>query len=193
MPARLLGVVGGILIAVGGVSQASAGWFCDFFRGVADDTRTRRVWPEPYVQADRAAARAAFATAVENGWRRQNMLGEFHFESATGQLTEAGKLKVQWILTTCPSQHRIVYVHAAYTDAKTAARMAAVVQQVHLVAPSNPSPVLSTTIPDEGWPAQRVDQISRKFMSSTPTPRLPDDIANTAGGGGGSSGSGGGG
>ena len=72
---------------------------------------------------------------VANGWRRQNMLGEFHFEPATGQLTEAGRLKVRWILTACPEQHRLIYVHTAERDEETSARIAAVQQLAAQIRP----------------------------------------------------------
>ena len=51
---------------------------------------------------------------------------EFHFEPGTGQLTEAGRLKVRWILTAGPEQHRLIYVHTADNNQETAARVAAV-------------------------------------------------------------------
>ena len=78
---------------------------------------------------------------VANGWRRQNLLGEFHFEPQSGQLTEAGRLKVQWILTACPEQHRLIYVHTAGTREETAARVAAVQQLAAQFPPTTwPSP-----------------------------------------------------
>ena len=82
----------------------------DAVNSVARDTKRRNCWPEPWLGPDRAVTRAPFCIMVANGWRRQNMLGEFHFEPGSGQLTEAGRLKVQWILTACPEQHRLVYV-----------------------------------------------------------------------------------
>ena len=109
---------------------------------------------------------------VANGWRRQNMLGEFHFEPATGQLTEAGRLKVRWILTACPEQHRLIYVHTAERDEETSARIAAVQQLAAQIAPNDVPPVMPTSISDDGWPADQVDLIGRKFQSSTPATPL---------------------
>jgi hypothetical protein len=123
-------------------------------------------------------------TMVSNGWRRQNMLGEFHFEPATGQLTEAGRLKVRWIVTEAPQQHRIVYVHTADSNEQTAARIAAVqLLVVRYAPPGEMPPVLPTSISDQGWPADQVDLIGRKFQASTPPPRLS---AKTDSGGSGS-------
>jgi hypothetical protein len=184
MPARFLAVIGFVLISFGCASQVSADFFFGIFNGLAKDVKRRNCWPEPFVSADRAAARAPFATMVSNGWRRQNMLGEAHFDPSTSQLTEAGRLKVRWILTTGPQQHRILYVHAANNEEETSVRLAAVKQFASQLTPNNLPPVFATTIADEGWPAAEVDGINRKYLGSQPTPRL----APAATGGGGSSG-----
>jgi hypothetical protein len=188
MPARFLGVVGFILISLGCASQVSAEFFFGMFNGMAKDVKRRQCWPEPFASADRAAARAPFVTMVSNGWRRQNMLGENHFDPSTGQLTEAGRQKVRWILTTGPQQHRVVYVHAAQTGEETAARLAVVQQLASQITPNSMPPVLPTSIADDGWPATEVDAISRKYQGSLPVPRLPAPASSSAGtnGGGGS-------
>lgn len=197
MTARFAQIVGFLLIALGSTTPVSAGWWegCTdaadrCFGSIARDYKRRQCWPEPFTVPDRVAARAPLVTMVSNGWRRQNMLGELHFEPATGQLTEAGRLKVRWIVTEAPQPHRIVYVHTADSNEETAARIAAVKQLVVRYAPPGEMlPVLPTSISDEGWPADQVDLIGRKFQASTPPPRLP---AKTDSGGGSGSGSGGG-
>jgi hypothetical protein len=184
MPARLLGVVGFVLISLASASQVSADFCFGIFNGMAKDTKRRNCWPEPFVNADRAAARAPFAIMVANGWRRQNMLGEAHFDQSTGQLTEAGRLKVRWILTVGPQQHRIIYVHSANTEEETAARLAAVQQVAGQIAPANMPPVLATNIADDGWPANEADIINRKYIESMPNPRLAPRTTSGSGGGG---------
>jgi hypothetical protein len=179
MPARLYILVGFVLIALGTAGQASADWLF----GIPTEVKRHQCWPDPFDAAERASVRAPFVTMVSNGWRRQNMLGEFHFEAGSGQLTEAGRLKVRWILTTGPQQHRLIYVHVADTGEETAARIAAVRQLVTQVTPNDVPPILPTTISDDGWPADQVDLIGRKFQQTTPPPRLP-----AAGGGSGASG-----
>ena len=181
MPARSLSVVGLALIALASATQVSAELLCEAVNSVVLDIKRRNCWPEPFVHADRATVRAPFCVMVANGWRRQNMLGEFHFEPATGQLTEAGRLKVRWILTACPDQHRLIYVHAAEQDEETSARIAAVQQLAARIAPNDVPPVMPTSIADDGWPADQVDLIGRKFQSSTPPPRLPAATGGTSG------------
>lgn len=188
MPARFLTIVGFALIALGSATQLSAEILNEVFSSIARDVKRRQCWPQPFVAPDRAAIRAPFVIQVANGWRRQNMLGEFHFETGTGQLTEAGRLKVRWILTVCPEQHRLIYVHTAERNEETSARIAAVQQLASQISPDNVPPITPTSISDEGWPADQVDLIERKFQASTPQPRLPS-TGGSAGAAGGSSGS----
>ena len=189
MPARFLWGIGIALITLGSATQLSAELLCEAVNSVVRDIKRRQCWPEPFVGPDRATVRAPFVTQVANGWRRQNMLGEFHFEPTTGQLNEAGRLKVRWILTVCPEQHRLIYVHMADRNEETAARIVAVQQLANQIAPNDVPPVMSTSIADEGWPADRVDAIGRKYQASIPAPRLP--TAPSSGSSGGSGGTGG--
>ena len=188
MPARFFAVIGFVLISLSCASQVSADMCTSFFNSIVKDVKRRQCWPAPFSAPDRAAARLPFSMMVANGWRRQNMLGEFHFEPGTGQLTEAGRLKVRWILTTGPEQHRLIYVHVADSDRETVARMAAVQNLAIQITPTNLPPVMATSIAEEGWSANQVDFIQRKYMISQPAPKLPSGSTGGAasGGGGGS-------
>ena len=188
MPVRLYTVVGFVLIALASTTQVSADWFFGIFDSIARDVKRRQCWPEPFVCADRATARAPYGIMVANGWQRQNLLGEYHFEPGTGQLTEAGRLKLRWILTAAPQQHRGVWVHRAMTEEETAARMAAVFGLASQITPRDLPLVQPTSISDDGWPADQVDLIGRKFQSSTPPPRLPALSGSTGGSGSGTGG-----
>jgi hypothetical protein len=167
---------GAIVLAVSLVyaAPAQADWLHEFFCNVARDTKRRSCWPQPFICPDRQAVREPFAVMVANGWQRQNMLADHHFQAADGQLTEAGRLKVQWILNDAPEQHREIYVHRAATPQEMAVRMQIVQQFVAQVASFGPPPpVLETNMPDEGWAAERVDAIGRKLQAATPDPKLP--------------------
>jgi hypothetical protein len=189
MPARLFGTIGSVLLVLSFASQASAEFCCGIFNSIARDVKRRQCWPEPFSSADRAAARMPFVTMVSNGWRRQNMLGDAHFDPSTGQLTEAGRIKLRWILINAPQQHRVVYIRVGMTDEETSSRFASVQQLVCQIAPTNPPPVLPTSIADEGRPAAEVDAISRKYLDSTPLPRLaPSSSGGSSSGGTGGTG-----
>ena len=169
-----------------------ADWRCDFFHSIPQDTKRRNCWPQPFVCPDRQAVRMPFAVEVANGWRQQNLLGDRYFELNSGELTEAGRLKIHWIAFEAPSQHRAIYVHAAATTEETAARMNAVQSYVAQIMPQGALPSISETrIADDGWPADQVDSISRKYQSTTPSPRLPPKDSGS-GGSGSAGGSGGG-
>jgi hypothetical protein len=167
----------------------SADCISDFINSVARDTKRRNCWPAPFVCMDRQAVRAPFCIEVENGWRRQNMLSDFYFEPTTGQLTEAGKLKIRWIVFEAPSQHRDIFVHIAQSNEETQARLSAAAAEAAALAPQGQvPPVMQTSISDSGTPADRVDLIHRKYMNSIKDPRLPsqNDQGSSPGGGSGS-------
>jgi len=175
-------------ISLAWITPASAGWIgCvvdgtkAFCRSVARDTKRRNCWPEPFLRPDRHAVRAPLAVMVSNGWRRQNLLADHHFIDQGGKLTEAGRMKIRWILTEAPLQHRTIYVHRADDPQITAARIDNVQQLAAQLVPEGALPlVLETSIPVRGWPAARADMIGRKFEASTPEPRLPE--ASSGGG-----------
>ncbi len=188
MPARLVGFVGFVLISLSCAAQVSADFCSSIFGSIATDVKRRQCWPNPFSACSRTAVRTPFAMMVANGWRRQNMLGEFHFEPGTGQLTEAGRLKVRWILTAGPEQHRLIYVHTANNNAETVARLTAVQQLAAQISPANMPPVMATSIADEGASANQVDAIERKYISGQPSPRLP--VPSSGAGAGATSGGG---
>jgi hypothetical protein len=146
----------------------------------------------PFVYPDRQAAREPFVTMVANGWQRQNMLIEAHFDAETGKLSEAGQAKVLWILNDAPPQHRSIFVHRARTPQETVAHIQAVQQFVaQSVSPSEFPSVFESTQSADGYSGDRYDSIARKFQQATPDPKLTGDSGG--GGGGGSSGGGSGG
>lgn len=153
---------------------ADADWLGEFMHSVARDTKRRNCWPKPFVAADRQAVRSPFATMVSNGWRSQNMVGDHHFIENTGRLTNAGKLKIEWILTEAPDQHRTIYVFQGRTPEETASRVESVQQfAIARVPDGDLPPVITSNVPALGWPASNLDAVGRAFRASTPDPRMP--------------------
>ncbi len=182
MKTRLVIVIALAIVGLLAAIPADAGWFSSVFQFAARETKRRNCWPQPFVCPDRHDARAPFVTMVNNGWRRQNLLGEHHFVDGKDQLTEAGRLKVRWILTEAPHQHRAIYVHEALHPETTTARVYGVQQFALQFAVSGQVPmVLTTDIPSYGWPASQVDAIGRAYENTMPEPRLPE---SQSGGGG---------
>ena len=143
-------------------------------KSVCRDWKRNNCWPRPFDYPDRQTVRAPFAVMVQNGWRRQNLLSDFHFEMDTGKLTPAGEEKIRWILLEALEHHRTIYVGRARTAAETAARVDSVEKLGAQILPEGRLPaVLETNIKPYGWPAERVDVIGRKFQDSAPEPRLP--------------------
>jgi hypothetical protein len=159
---------------LGIASTANAQWFDKFCENFKRDYHRNKMWPEPFLQADRQATMAPFAIQVANGWRRQNLLSDYHFQDNSSQLTLAGESKLRYILTQMPQSRRAVFVQQGLTAEETQARMAVVERaSARLVPPGMVAQVVESNLPNEGWPAEDIDAVTRKFNSSRPDPRLP--------------------
>jgi hypothetical protein len=183
MTTRWVTVFGSVVLTLGLASQVSAEILASCWNSIVTDVKRRQCWPEPFAGPDRASVRIPLARQVSNGWRKQNMLTEFHFDGSN-QLNDAGRNKLRWILNTCPQQHRAVFVHTGDTNEQSANRMAAVQQFVAENSPNNVPPIAYTSISDQGWPASQIDAIDRAFMKQIPEQvKLPaQSSANTGAG-----------
>ena len=161
-------------------------WFVRFWSGIARDTKRRNCWPKPFDLPDREAVRTPIAAMISNGWRRQNMLVEHHFDPESGKLNGAGETKIRWILSEPPQSRRTIFVHVGENAEVTAARVAQVQQLALQLVPQGPlPPVMVTNIPPNlGQPASDVDIIMRKYQGTIPAPRVPAGGSTFGEGGG---------
>lgn len=144
-----------------------------FIHHFVADWRENNRWPNGLPEPDRQQVWSTLATQIHHGWRRQNLLSDFHFEPETGQLTSAGQEKLRWILWEVPEKHRIVYVARSVNPAETAARVASVQKAASQLVGDRPlPPILETELSPIGWPASEVDAIQRRFQETAPPPRL---------------------
>ncbi len=129
------------------------------------DYRENQLWPEPYIEPDRQAARMPIEMMIANGWRRENTLNDHHFEKGSTELTEAGRLKVKLILTNVPPQYRSIFVERSIDLQVTSARIASV-QQVasDYVLDGEMPTVMQTQHSAVGWPANDIDMMRRKYL-----------------------------
>jgi len=165
-----------VLVAVGGfAASAQAVWFDDGAHYVKHGYKQNKVWPWPYVCADRIAVREPFCMMVNNGWRRQNLLGAHHFTENGDKLTTAGELRVRWIMTQAPAAHRTIFVERAINPTVTTDRVAAARDYATLVDPPGGqlAQIVETNLTSEGRPASVVDAVNVRFQESMPPPMLP--------------------
>jgi hypothetical protein len=177
-----------ILIAAGAVvvlsvaSQARAVWVDQTAHYIKHGYHVNTMWPWPYVCPDRIAVREPFCAMVNNGWRRQNLLGAHHFNPETNQLTTAGELRVRWIMTQAPPDRRNIFIERSVDSSVTATRMAAARDYASQVSiDGRPPQVTETYLMAEGRPAAVVDATNLKFQESTPPPVLPAVTATNSG------------
>jgi len=162
------------VVLAGGARSASAVFVDSMAHHVKRGYRQNVLWPWPYICPDRMAVREPFAIMVNNGWRRQNLLGSHYFDPQTQQLTTAGELHVRWILTQAPPERRQLFIERSIDPAVTAQRVAAARQYASLVAVDGQvPPIYETNLMAEGRPATMVDMTNVRFMENMPVPVLP--------------------
>ncbi|NOY30692.1 MAG: hypothetical protein GXP28_11150 [Planctomycetes bacterium] len=136
--------------------------------------RSNQMWPSQYVPAARRSVQSAYEVMVNNGWRRQNLLGAYHFNPDSNELTEAGKLKVKWILSQAPQHRRSIFVERGPDQSRTDARVASINGWASTMSPSvGIVDINDTHIVAEGHPAGAVDHIFVGFQTNQPAPVLP--------------------
>jgi hypothetical protein len=153
-----------------------------FWHRTKVDWHRNNAWPEPFISADRAAAREPFCIQTDNGWKMQNTVGSFLFDD-NHQLNRAGELLVKWIVTQAPQHRRAVFVLKADTADQTAARVASVNAAVAKYAGPSVPPVMVTDTEPVGWSGAYIDAIAQQFQSTIPAPRLPNNSGGGSSGG----------
>ncbi|MEN0110873.1 MAG: hypothetical protein AAF805_09125 [Planctomycetota bacterium] len=167
-------VVAAMALLVG--APVDAFWFGEFYNYCERRREENNRWPEQFVGQDRVNATAPFDIMIRNGWRRQNLLGAHHFSPDGTKLTEAGKLKVRWILTQPPTPYQQLFVERSLRDGETENRIAAANEFASVVVRDGlAAPAQETHLVSEGRPAPVVDFVNTQFRDNMRTPALPED------------------
>jgi hypothetical protein len=140
------------------------------------------IWPRQYVGPSRRGICQSTQLMIDNGWRRHNLLGSFHFDPNTGELSEAGRLKVEWILTQSSPNRRTIFIERSIDSEKNAERQESV-QQFASDLTSGAVDVKETYVRDHGHRAASVDAVFTGFGAGQRAPVLPQS-ASAAGAGG---------
>jgi hypothetical protein len=175
-------VVAAMVLVLGLCASAQAdGWFRQLWHNVRTDCARNNAWPEPFNHVDHEAATAIFDVQIAKGMQVQNTLGAYHFDSETGQITEAGKLKVEWILTKAPARNRTVYVERGLTQDVTSARMQSVRGYSTRFTPTGmTADFFETTLPPRRSPADPIVGEQKGFADTAPQPRLAAPTGDTS-------------
>jgi hypothetical protein len=164
-------------------------WFSRFCDNFKRDCKRNQYWPEPFLYADRKAVIAPFGQMVANGWRRQNLISDYHFREDSPQLTLAGEEKLRYILTQMPPSRRTVFVQQGLSSDITAARINSVHRAALHIVPAGVTPdVVETDLPNDGWPADDIDAVARRWSATRPDPRLESIQSSDGSDGGGETG-----
>jgi hypothetical protein len=140
------------------------------------------MWPSQYVWPSRRAICQTWELTAANGWRRNNLLGKYDFATEGEGLSEAGKLRVERILTYAPPQRRTIFVQRALDAEQTAQRVEAVQSFAATRMPgAGAIDVQETYLQDDGHPAAGVDAIFTGFGANQPAPVLPSSNSTGSG------------
>lgn len=168
-------------------ASAQAGWH-EFWYRTKVDIHRNNAWPEPFQSADRQITREYFRIQVSNGWRMQNTVGKWFFDEETGELNQAGEIKLRQIVTQSPVHRRSVFVLIGNTPDVTAKRVEAVQKTVAKILPEGPVPqILLTDVDLEGGSGEYYDRVNSAFNESIPAPRLSSSGSGSSDSSGGSS------
>ena len=163
------------VVVLATVQEANAVCCDDTAMYVKQGYHANQMWPWPYVCPDRIAVREPFCIMVNNGWRRQNLLGAHHFNPDTNQLNAAGQLKVQWIMTQAPPDRRSIFVERSldHKRERPADRCPSGLRDASCRRRPHSAQVAETSLMFEGRPASVVDATNVKFQQTMPAPVLP--------------------
>jgi hypothetical protein len=141
------------------------------------------IWPRQYIAPSRRGICQSFDLMISNGWRRHNVLGRYHFDPNTGELSEAGRLKVEWILTQSAPNRRTIYVERTINQEQTAQRLESV-QALAADLSSGVADVQETYVRDHGHRASSVDAVFTGFGAAQMIPALPPSTSSGGAAGG---------
>lgn len=188
MMAKLAASVLLVFVTVHSVShaQCASGRNCGYEQSIGQRfcavSNVNQQWPKIYIPKARNSVYSAYDAMISNGWRRQNLLGTYHFKDQSNELTQAGKLKVDWILTQAPVQHRNVFVQRGVTELNTTARIASVQEYAtNLDSRLGPVHVNDTHIVAEGHRASSVDRVFVGYVENRLPPVLPASTGGSNG------------
>ncbi|MFO0921829.1 MAG: hypothetical protein U0905_04985 [Pirellulales bacterium] len=151
---------------------ASAGW-PEFWHSCGVDRERNNIWPHPFRSADAGAVYAPFDVMKANGWKLYNTLGTGFFTEQNA-LTDAGRIRLEWIISQAPVDRRQVFVLKGATGDDTAARVESVQVAISQLLPVGElPPIYVTDVEPYVSSGQYQTAINRALIRTTPNPRLP--------------------
>ncbi|MCY2973503.1 MAG: hypothetical protein NTW52_02425 [Planctomycetota bacterium] len=160
------------LVTVVGISSGCVNW-SQIKQECHTDRMRNSAWPQPFRSADAAAAVAPFEVMKANGWQEFNTLAHCYFNESN-QLTDAGNLKLQEVLSLTAQSKAPIYVQRGESEQSTAARVESMELAISALIPEGPLPqiAITDTAPATSSGAYQT-VVSRALIQTTPNPRLP--------------------
>jgi len=160
-------------IAIAGLSSGCVNW-SEMKHNAKTDALRNSSWPQPFRSADSMAVVAPFEVMKANGWAEFNTLANCYFDSSN-QLTDAGTLKLQEILTLTAKSKAPIFVEQGESQQSTADRVESMELAISALIPEGALPqiaVTNTSPPTSSGAYQTI--VHRALIQTTPNPRLPN-------------------
>ncbi len=146
-------------------------------------------WPYPYICQDRAYVHGVLNQQISNGWADETTLYHYHFDAQTHELTEPGRLHLNWILVEAPDQFRQVHIQKVGDDQTNQARLAAVQNAMNeIVIDGSVAPITWRAGLPPTRPAHEVQRMQLLDRNSLRAPVIGSSSGGGSGGSGGGSG-----
>lgn len=129
-------------------------------------------WPYPYNCEDEAYVRGVIDQQSMAGWQVATTLHDYHFNSDTNDLNDAGAQHIQYIGTRVPAQYRTIYVAQGTNPEIGQARTAFVQDYIQRVGMDASIPVITRVETFNGRPANEVDRLRELELNAIQPPRL---------------------
>lgn len=147
---------------------------------------TAHYWPYPYNCQDQADVHNLLDAQTGSGWALATTLHDYHFDTDTQQLTDAGRSHVLWVMNSVPPQYRTLYISQGTTSEMGQLRVAQAEKFMTETGLPNHPPIVTKYEIFNGRPANEVDRLRNLELLSIPRPRLfLIGVAGRQGGGGG--------
>lgn len=138
-----------------------------------DQYHAAKYWPYPYTCGDRAATRSAMDIQAANGWLSHTTLYDHYFDPVSNELNSSGRMHLEWIILQAPPQYRAAYVAAMPSEQINQDRLLNVQLAATEISGGDAGlPISMRRALPFGASAQEIDLIRRKWLSTTPDPRI---------------------
>jgi len=149
------------------------------------DYNRNAAWPQPFLDADRAAYQGFIQPCIDRGWEIQNTLSDDCFDGRTGRLNRMGAAKIRDVVHAAPLSRKSVFVYSSGAKELVDARVKEVKSylQYEFGRSNNVNVAVTKSFPHGGRGIYAENMVP-KYYDALPKPALNGDSVSSAVSGG---------